>query len=174
MHRFSLLTPVLVLVLSFTAGCDSISGLWQDEDGRDTRGATTMEVEDLAVHLSAPDTVAVADSFAVRVVVQNKGDESRAVTTSSGCLVQPGIFNEIGDRVPFKGSILLCTGAITTHQLPANDTEERRFNMQAVLDAADGEDPVSSGTYTVRVTLDWAIEGNEIERSVERPLVVRP
>jgi len=171
MDRFSLLTPVFVLVLSFTAGCDSITGLWQNGDGLDTRGATTMEVEGLAVHLFAPDTVAVADSFVVRAVVQNQGTEPRTVTTS--CLLWPGIFDGGGSRVPFPGSRLLCGASVTTYKFPPGEVKERRFDMQAVLDTADGVEPVSSGSYTVRVTLDWTIEGNEVERSVERSLVVR-
>lgn len=173
MGRFSLPTTVLLVVFGLVAGCDSISGLWQNEGPLDTRTAASATVDGLAVHLFAPDTVAVADSFEVRVVVQNQEDQVQTVTTPSACLVQPGIFDKEGDREPFKGSILLCAAAITTHEIPANGTVERRFDVQAALSTADGNEPVSPGTYAVRVEFDWTIDGDKAElTAIEREIVV--
>jgi hypothetical protein len=169
-----LLFSLLLFVFGLVAGCESITGLGQNGETLDLRGATSATIDGLAVHLFAPDTVAVADSFEVRVVVQNQTDEKQAVTTPSACLVQPGIFDKEGDRVPFKGSILLCAAAITTHDIPADDTVERRFDIRAVLDTADGEEPAPPGNYVVQTELDWTIGGREIERrDPKREIVVR-
>jgi len=154
--------------LLLVTGCDSFVGFGSDDDELDTANATTMEVDGLAVHLFAPDTVAVADSFSVRVIVQNQADEKwQTVTTPHSCLVQPGIFNGEGNRVSFRGSWRGCLAVITTHEFPPGDSKKIRFDMEAVVSAAEEEVPATPGLYTLKVDLRWTED-----RSVERTLVV--
>jgi len=115
----------------------------------------------------------VADSFNVRVIVQNQTFEKRAVTTSNTCLVEPGVFDDEGTRVPFRGSVHFCGAAVTTHEFPPADTKERRFDVQAAVFTGEGNKPVSPGTYTLQVPLDWTIDEKRVERSAIRKLVVR-
>jgi len=169
-----LLFSLLLFVFGLVAGCESITGSEQNGETLDLRGATSATVDGLNIHLFTPDTVAMANSFEIRVVVQNQRDEVQTVTTPSACLVQPGLFDKEGNRVPLKGSILLCAASITTHEIPADDTVERQFDIRTVLDSADGEEPVPPGTYVVQTELDWTIGGREIERrEPEREIVVR-
>lgn len=171
MRRFGLLVAG-VLVVGLVAGCDSILGIGGD-DGRDRRGATTVEVEGLAVHLFVPDTVAVADSFAVRVVVRNQTTEKRALTTPSACLTGTRILDARNERVPFRGSARLCAAVVTTREIPSYTAIERQYDMQAVLDTPDGDQPAAPGSYTVQVDLDWSIEGDDVELSVKEDFVVQ-
>lgn len=174
MGRLSLLTTSFVLMFGLIAGCDSISGLWQDDGSLDTHTAVSVTVDGLAVHLFAPDTVVVADSFEVRVVVQNRTYADQSIRTPNSCLVRVGIFTREGSRVPFKGSTTGCFDVITTHEIPADDTVERRNNMQAMLSTTDGNEPVSPGTYVVRVEFDWTIDEDKAElKAIEREIVVR-
>ena len=171
MRSFILFITVFLFV-GLSAGCDSVTGVVQNDENIDLNNATSATVNGLGVHLLAPDTVAVSDSFSVQVVVSNPSQTDRSVTTSSSCLVRPSVSS--GDeRIPIKGSTLLCAAAITTHHIPAGTLEKRQFDMQAVLDTPEGKQPASPGTYTVQVTLDWKIEGNEIKRTVQREILVR-
>lgn len=155
------------LLLGFLAGCDFL-GIGQGGEELDTRGATSATVDDLEVHLFAPDTVAVADSFEVRVALQNRTKNDASVTTPGSCLVTPGIFDEEGERTGFRGSVIGCLAVVTTHEIPAGEVVELAFDVEAALYTRDGDEPVSPGAYTVRPDLHWT------ERTIERKLVVRP
>jgi hypothetical protein len=171
MRSFILFITVF-LFLGLPVGCDTVTGVVQKDEDIDLSKATRATVNGLGIHLSVPDTVAVADSFSVQVVVSNPSQTDRSVTTPSACLVRPGVVS--GDiRVPIKGSTLLCAAAITTHHIPAGELEKRRFDMQAVLDTSEGEQSVSPGTYTVQATLNWKINGEEIHHTVTKELVIQ-
>jgi len=161
------LTALASLLLILVAGCnDSFVG---------AENAATAEVDGLLLQLLAPDTVAPADSFEVRFVVQNRTGEDVAVTTPSGCLVVPRVTDGTGERVPLKGTGILCTAAITTHEIPAGGAVNRNFDMQAVLFTSEEEKPGSPGRFTVEARLDWSIDGEPVALSViGRDLVVRP
>lgn len=171
MRSFRLLTTVCLLFFGLLTGCDSFPGVEQDDAEIDLSNATSTTVNGLGVHLFAPDTVAVADSFAVQVAVSNPSNRDRTVTTPSACLVRPSVFSAT-ERVPLKGSMLLCAAAITTHHIPAGELVKRRFDLQAVLDTSEGELPASPGPYTVRATLNWTLDGRSIERSVQKKIVL--
>lgn len=155
----------LILLLGLFAGCDLIGG--QTEIGRI-----------LMTQLSAPDTVAVRDPFMVQFTVENHGHEDIVVKTGSCGLVTPGIFAD-GERVPFKGSGgLICTPINPPYTIPVGEPVARTFNMQAMRHTSEGDEPVSPGTYTIKVELRWKVtrprKGERIEKVLERDLVVRP
>lgn len=163
---------VFLLLLELVVGCDSVVGV-------EPNAASAIVEPGLKVHLFAPDTVAVRDSFVVRFVVQNRTFEDQTVVTPSTCLVIPGVFESSGlERVPFKGSIIGCGAAIWEHEIPRGKSVGRTFEMRAVLPQyEEGEEDklVSPGRYAVRVKLDWTIAGESVELSaIERELVVRP
>lgn len=171
MTRTFNLTAVLVF-LGLLFGCDSVGGF---DDG------VTAKVDGLKIHLFAPGTVAASDSFEVRFVVLNRTFEEVTIVTPSGCLVVPGVFEGsqygLRERVPFRGSVIACTAAITEHEIPGRQTVERTFDLEAVLPRYDEreDEPVPPGDYLLRVGLDWTIEGKKVDLvAVERELVVRP
>lgn len=164
--RVLTLTASPFLLFALVVGCDDpFVGAEND---------TTAEVGGLLLRLSAPDTVAVADSFEVRVIAQNQSDDDVAVKTPNSCFVIPHVTDGTGDRVPLKGTGILCAAAITTHEIPEGGGIEKSFDVKAVRYTSEGEDPVSPGRFTLQARLDWTIDGEKVDLSVVgRELVIR-
>lgn len=163
---------VCLLTVPFLGGCDLPFGT---EFGD---GTPPPEVKDrivvrpgLEVALLAPDTVATTDSFDVRVRLENTAGRLVRVTTPSSCLVRPGVFSG-DDRVEWNGSLIGCAMVITERALQPGAPQTKTFEMQAVTTSADGEVPASPGEYTVRIQIDWTVEGREAERVLSAPLRV--
>jgi len=153
------------VLFALVAGCDDpVVGPKND---------ATAEVDGLTLRLSAPDTVAVADSFEVRFVVQNRSAGDVTVKTPNSCLVLPRVTDGVGERVPLKGTGIGCLTVITTHEIDAGETIGRSFDVEAALFTSEGEEPVSPGRYTLQARLDWTIDGEKVDLSViGRELVV--
>lgn len=151
---------------ALVAGCDDpVVGAMND---------ATAEVDGLTLRLSAPDTVAVTDSFEVQFVAQNRSAGDVTVKTPNSCLVLPRVTDGVGERVPLKGTGIGCLTVITTHEIPAGETIKRSFDAKAVLVTSEGEEPAPSGRYTLQARVDWTIDGEEVNLSaIKRELVVR-
>jgi len=163
---------VCLLTVPFLGGCDLPFGT---EFGD---GTPPPEVKDRIVvrpgpevALLAPDTVATTDSFDVRVRLENTAGRPVQITTPSSCLVRPGVFSG-DDRVEWNGSLIGCAMVITERALQPGAPQTKTFEMQAVTTSADGEVPASPGEYTVRIQIDWTVEGREAERVLSAPLRV--
>ncbi len=161
-----------LLTVPFLGGCDLPFGTEFDD------GDPPPEVRDrivvdpgLEVALLSPDTVATTDSFDVRVRLENTASRLVRVTTPSSCIVRPGVFSG-DDRVEWNGSLIGCAMVITERALQPGDPQTKTFEMQAVTTGADGEVPASPGEYTVRIQIDWTVEGREVERVLDAPLRV--
>lgn len=153
---------LLVVLVGVVAGC----GLFGNDGA--SGGQTTDRVEvppGLDVTLDAPAQVAPGDSFEVRVSVENTTDDPVVVRTSYSCLVRPSVYAD-GDRVSMKGANLACAAVITDHTFDPRQRATHTFDVQAVQAGSDGEEPVASGTYEVRVPLDWRIDGQRHEETL--------
>ena len=157
-------------------GCDALLGVDSSGDRGTTSNPATAVVEPgLVVRLTAPDTVAVGEAFAVRFAVQNPTGEAIDLTTSSSCLMEPVIMGTGGRRIPFEGATVGCLAVVTTHTIPAGEALVRTYNMRAAVSMPEGNEPVWPGRYTVQADLSWHIDGNEVPLStLGRSLVVRP
>lgn len=125
----------------------------------------------LEIVLAGPDTVTAADSFSVQVTVKNNSDRTVVVETPNSCLIRPGIYAD-NERVPMKGSIIGCATVITRHEFDTGEARSRTFDMRAVRDGEEGGAPMSPGHYTIRVSLDWTIDGEMIEETLTAPFYV--
>jgi len=154
-----------VLLVSLT-GCDALWGIDDSSDNDNAREPATAIVDPgLVVGLAAPDTVTVGEAFTVRFTVQNTTGETVDITTSSGCLALPSVVEFYGERVPFVGTSLGCTAAITTHTIPAGEALTQTFDLRASLSGSDSETAASPGPYTVQANFNWSIGGNEVSLS---------
>ncbi|PEN05976.1 hypothetical protein CRI93_10860 [Longimonas halophila] len=167
----------LLLLVGLITGCDTLigSGGAGNADELPIPGnATRVSINELDVYLVTPDTVSVGEAFEVRVLVENQTRRNVVVQTSSGCLVVPSVFEAGGERVPFRGSGIVCTAAVTNHDIPSGETIERTFDVQAALRTEEEDVPASPGTYEVRADLDWGIQGDYSSRTLQRRFRVQP
>lgn len=167
----------LALLVGLISGCDTLigSGGAGDADGPLIPSDTaSVSINELDVHLVTPDTVSVGEAFEIRILVQNQTRRDVVVQTGSGCLTVPGVFEIGGERVPFRGTGIFCTAAITNHDIPSGETIERTFDVQATLRTEEEDVPASPGTYEVRTELDWGIQGDHSSRTLQRRLRVQP
>ena len=167
----------LVLCLGLVTGCDTLigSGGAGNADEPPIPGdAARVSIDELDAYLVTPDTVSVGDPFEIRILVQNQTRRDVVVQTSSGCLVVPSVFEAGGERVPFRGTGIFCTAAITNHEIPSGETIERTFDVQAALRTEEEDVPASPGTYEVRTDLDWGIQGDYSSRTLQRRFRVQP
>lgn len=163
---------VCLLTLPVLGGCDLPFGAELGDGDPPPEARDRIVVRPgLEVALLSPDTVATTDSFDVRVRLENTAGRLVRVTTPSSCLVRPGVFSG-DDSVEWKGSLIGCAMVITERAIQPGDPQTKTFEMQAVTAGADGEAPASPGEYTVRIQIDWTVEGREVERVLEAPLRV--
>jgi hypothetical protein len=167
----------LLLLVGCITGCDTLigSGGAGNADEPPVPGdAAHVSINELDAYLVTPDTVSVGETFEIRILVQNQTRRDVVVQTSSGCLTVPGVFEIGGARVPFRGTGIFCTAAVTNHDIPSGETIERTFDVQTTL-RTEGEDvPASPGTYEVRTDLDWGIQGDYSSRTLQRKFRVQP
>lgn len=130
--------------------------------------------QSLDFRLSAPDTVAVRDSFEVRFTIENQRDQDIHLTTGDSCLLELNTFSD-RERVPFRGTEFGCYQVVTTHRVRANGTLGRIFELQAVT--SKGKESVSPGTHTVEAGFAASkgpgLDGETIRKVLQHELVVR-
>jgi hypothetical protein len=123
----------------------------------------------LVARLYAPKRVATGDTFQVRFAAKNTTKDSIQVRTSA-CWGRPGAFLD-EEQVPLVGSFQVCTMQLLTWSFPGKETRERTFDIKALLNASNGSPEVEGlaepGTYTLRTTLDWTVNGREIKKNLE-------
>lgn len=123
-----------------------------------------------------PNEVSQHAPFHVRFTATNTTAEPMQIVTSHGCLVTPAVFRN-GQRLPFAGSGVLCTAAITTHTFLPGETKAFEWVLRAELYAQHDGDvegaPAPRGTYAVRVEFDIATEGSNRKPGAEATLRVR-
>jgi hypothetical protein len=99
-----------------------------------------------------PAEVAQHAPFTVRLTVTNTTADTIRFVTGYGCLALPNL-KQRGNRIPFKGTDLGCTAAITTHSFAPGETTTRNWAMRAELYAehhGDPDDaPAPRGSYIV-------------------------
>lgn len=132
----------------------------------------------LDVQLSvAPGEVAQRAPFTARLAVTNRSSDTVRVVTSHGCLVLPNVVRD-GERVPFRGTDIGCTAAVTTHVFAPGETRTQSWNLKAELYAQHPGDvdgaAAPSGTYRVRAVFDTGVGGRPEDRpAAEATLRVR-
>lgn len=166
------LLALLTLSATLLLGCEMPFGIGSDDgsDGPDFEARDRVEIEPgLVATLYAPTRVAAGDSFHVRFTLKNATEDSIQVQTGA-CWGQPGAVFD-GEQVPLVGSSQVCTMQLLTWALPGQETRERTFDLKASLNASTGspevEGPAEPGTYTLRTTLDWIVEGQEVKKNLE-------
>jgi hypothetical protein len=160
------------LSVTLLLGCEMPFGIGSD-DGGDAPGPEVrdqVEIEPgLVARLYAPERVATGDSFQVRFATENTSTVPIQVKTGA-CWGQPAAFVD-GEQVPLVGSFQACTMQLVSRTLPGNDTRERTFYLKALQNASNGssevEGPAEPGTYTLRTTLDWRVNGREVKKHLE-------
>lgn len=168
----------LLLLVGCITGCDTLigsGGAGNTDEPVIPDDASRASINELDVYLAAPDTVSVGEEFEIRVLVQNQTRRDVVVQTSNGCLAVPSIFEIGGERVPFKGSWIGCTTAITYHDIPRGETIESTFDVQATLRTEEENVPPSPGSYEVHADLNWSIQGEHPSHiALKRRLHVQP
>lgn len=100
-----------------------------------------------------PGEVAPADSFTARLTLTNTTSDTIKIITSSGCLAGLNVLRD-GKRMPFRGSMLVCTAVIGTHAFAPGETKTRTWELSAALYAEHPEDvdgkPAPVGSYVVQ------------------------
>jgi hypothetical protein len=129
----------------------------------------TLSVEPADVQQHAP--------FTVRLGVTNPTSDTIRITTAHGCLALPHVLRN-GQRIPFVGSALGCTAAITQHTFPPGDSRWLTWQMRAELYAEHPGEvegvPAPRGTYTVQAEFDTFFPDSSGRKPVvERSLRVR-
>jgi hypothetical protein len=99
-----------------------------------------------------PAEVAQHAPFTVRITVTNTSADTIRIVTGHGCLALPNL-TQRGSRIPFKGTDLGCTAAITTHSFAPGEVVTLNWAMRAELYAehhGDRDDaPAPRGAYIV-------------------------
>jgi len=160
------------LSMTLFLGCEMPFGIGSDDggDAPDPEVRDQVEIEPgLVARLYAPEQVATGDSFQVRFTNTNTATVPIQLETGA-CWGQPTAFLD-GEQVPLVGSFQACTMQLVSRTLPGNDTRERSFDLKALLNASNGspevEAPAEPGTYTLRTTLDWRVNGQEVKKHLE-------
>lgn len=142
----------------------------------DSVGPSQTVDDGIEIRLDAPAEVAAHEPFDVTLVVTNRRQEPVTLKTGGSCLAWVGIFSD-GERVPFEGTLLVCLGMITSHEIAAGESLERTWPIRAELAARPGrkKEPVPPGAYTVRAESDVFEIDDQPARlpDPERRLVVR-
>ncbi len=125
--------------------------------------------------MEAPDEVQIGESFEVIYSLTNHTPENVEVTTPHSCLVLPAVYefsgSDKGERVPFRGSMMGCLTVVTTHTIPAGDSLELTFEIEAKFGSSKDE-PVDPGTYVIRIEPEFhEIRGIPFQ-SLEKKLTV--
>jgi hypothetical protein len=160
------------LSMTLLVGCELPFGMGSDDGDSAHRLQLRDQVEiepGLVASLYAPEQVATGDSFQVRFAIENTATVPIQLETGA-CWGQPAAFVE-GEQVPLVGSFQACTMQLVSRTLPGNDTRERTFDLKALQNASNGspevEGPAEPGTYTLRTTLDWRVNGREVKKRLE-------
>lgn len=167
MTRTSLAFCVLTAVL--LVGCEMPFGT----DPGDGRGGPGLEPRDevrvepgLVATLYAPERVSAGDTFDVSVRMENRTWQTVRLQTPTSCLFEPGVFSE-GERIQMEGSSVGCLQAITERTISPGEGRSRTYEMQALLSGREEKTPAPPGEYTIRVEIDWTVEGREVEKTLE-------
>lgn len=144
----------LVAVLALAACPMEITGPQSSLEGLPKGLDVSLAVE--------PNEVRQHERFSVQLRVVNTTSETIRVVTSHGCLAVPNVLRD-GERVPFRGSGLACTAAITTHTFAPGQIRSITWDMRAELyadqpGARDGA-PAPQGVYRVKAEFDTYVEG---------------
>lgn len=147
-----LLLPLLAAAV--VGGCDySAAG-----PGDPPPGETTVVAGGFDIVLSVrPHEVRPQEGFTVDLRVTNRRPREVTITTSHGCLALPSIHRG-GDRIPFEGTALGCTAAVTDHTFGPGETAILSWEVEATLYAERAGDPdgvpAPAGDYVVRAEFD--------------------
>jgi hypothetical protein len=123
-----------------------------------------------------PDEVQQHASFTVLLTVTNTRTVPIQLVTAHGCLALPHVLLN-GRRVPFEGTALGCTAAITTHTFAAGQSHVLQWELRAELYAEHREDPADrpapKGDYRVRAEFETYSLSSPERPAVEAPLRVK-
>lgn len=135
--------------------------------------ADEVEVEPgLVAELYVPETVQPADSFQSRLRLENRTLRGLDLRTPSACLAYPLAYYDSGprkgERAEMKGTQLLCAAVVTHRDIGAGQAETATYELQASLAGPDGgEEPAPPGTYRFEISLDWTLEGKDVEKVLD-------
>lgn len=122
----------------------------------------------------APAEVAPRDPFTVRLAVTNPTTSPVRIVTANGCLALPNVLRD-GRRVPFRGSALGCTAAVTTHVFAPGQTRTLTWELRAELYAENPGDvdgaPAPRGTYRVQAEFDPFVQAPAGEKAFAETLL---
>jgi hypothetical protein len=163
---------ILLFIVLVLAGCELPFGAQSGKEiasGLEQKDQVTIEPGLLEVLLFGPDRVVPGDSFRVRFQVENNMTSPLRLETGA-CWGQPEVFFE-GEQVPMVGSYQVCTMQLLRWELSAKDTRTRDFDLKAAMNDASGSPEesgrASPGTYALQTTIDWRVEGREIDEQLE-------
>lgn len=121
-----------------------------------------------------PGTVAPHAPFTARLAVTNTTANTIRIVTNHGCLALPNVLRD-GVRVPFRGSALGCTAAITTHVFAPGATRTLVWEMRAELYAQNPGDvdgaPAPRGTYRVQAEFNPFVQAPVGEKAFAETLL---
>ena len=141
--------------------------------------ADQIEIEPgLVAELYVPETVQPADSFQARLRLENRTLRGLDLRTPSACLAYPSVYYDSGprkgERAEMKGTQLLCAAVVTHRDIGAGQAETATYDLQATLSRAEGTEPAPPGTYRFEISLDWTLEGNDVEKVLDGEFEVAP
>jgi len=161
----------LLLLTVVLAGCERPFGFQSGPEispSLEQKDQGTLD-PGLEVRLLGPARVAPGDSFRVQFQLENKTASTIRVKTGA-CWGQPAVSLD-GKEVPLIGSRQVCTSERLTWDLSSKSTRTRDFDLTAAMNASVGSPEVGRvsepGTYTLRTTLDWTVQGQDVDDALE-------
>lgn len=165
----------VALILGLLAGCDAFPRLNDDTSSPPapyalTAADSTTIDPGIKVSLRTPDTVALGDPFRVQIRTDNQQDDTVRIVTGTPALYDFGV-HDGSDPLPLKGTNTLITQVETEQDVPP--TELVREPQLRAARFSDKEAPISPGSYTNRLVLNWTIDGGRARDTLETTMVFR-
>ena len=172
MKRVSLLLCFLAATL--LAACEMPFGSGPGGgDGSPPELVDQVEIDPgLVAELYMPETVQPADSFEARLRIENQTMRGLGLRTPSACLAYPSVYyahhtNGPRERAEIVGTQLLCAAVVTDRDIGAGQAETATYDLQASLSGAEGTEPAPPGRYRLELSLDWTLEGRDVEKVLD-------
>jgi len=116
---------------------------------------------DLIVTATVPDTVSVHEPFEITYSIANQKNHDVTLITPTSCIAELKIYYG-GEEIPFAGTVIVCSQAITEHSIAAGETTEWSWEVRAEL-INNPTDPIPRGAYTLKIKSEVSSINDESE-----------